>query len=100
VSVSGVETIRDLIQVWTTDAGSPDRLVHAGRRWRVSDKPTLWMGRIDWWSIQGLDRPSAADLEQEMWSFRATADDGEKRMFDVARDRVSTTWWLISPTTE
>jgi hypothetical protein len=66
----------------------------------VSDKPTLWIGCTDWWTIRGLGRPSAADLEQEMWSFRATADDGEKRMFDFARDRATNTWWLVAPSTE
>ncbi len=96
-----VQVARELIQVWATDSGSPDRLFCDGRRWRVSDKPTLWIGRSDWWSIRGLGRPTAADLEQEMWSFRATADDdGEKRMFDVARDRAANTWWLVTPMTE
>lgn len=98
--MNGVDATRDLIQVWTTDTGSPDRLVHEGRRWRVTDKPTLWIGRTDWWTIRGLGRPSAADLEQEMWSFRAAAADGEKRMFDLARDRSTGSWWLIEPTME
>lgn len=96
----GVEASRDLIQVWTTETGSPDRLVWGWRRWRVIDKPTLWIGRTDWWSIRGLGRPTAADLEQEMWSFRAEAEDGERRMFDVARDRTANAWWLITPTQE
>lgn len=55
----------------------PERLVYAGRRWRVSDVPTRLRDSV--WSAPatGPTRPLNG------WRFQATDDTGEAMVFDV-----------------
>ncbi|MCU1477846.1 MAG: hypothetical protein JWQ64_2539 [Subtercola sp.] len=57
--------------------GTPERLVWFGRRWRISDTPTELTE-----FLYAITHPPALDG----WRFQATNEDGESRVFDVARD--------------
>lgn len=35
--------------VWSDDAGRPLRLIWQGRRWRVTDRPTVITAPVSWW---------------------------------------------------
>jgi len=63
--------------LWMTD-DMPVRMIYAGRRWRVTDRPTRLRESI--W---------AAPLEEHVglygWRFQATDGEGEALVFDVYR---------------
>ncbi|MBB5641435.1 hypothetical protein [Cryobacterium roopkundense] len=76
------------VTVWTSEAGSPVRVMWRSRRFRVSDTPTALVGTSDWWKpfepySYGIGHPP---LDIAGWRFQATADDGETHVFDVSQD--------------
>ena len=61
------------VAVWLVE-GIPSRLVHAGRRYRVTDTPT----RLE------EDNPDLAHrLGLRGWRFQGTDESGESHMFDI-----------------
>jgi len=64
------------------DGELPARLVHEGRRWRVSDMPTRLFGEASW-SHELLTHPPRALVG---WRFQATSGEGTTHMFEVVRD--------------
>ncbi len=72
--------------VWTDEEGIPLRLIWSGRRFIVSGRPIRWFDRLPWWTTAGrAPAGGAADLlEQPMWQVRATAEDGQILIFDLA----------------
>jgi hypothetical protein len=64
------------VTLWMKD-DVPDRLVYAGRRWRVSDTPTRLRDSI-WTAPAGGPRQPLYG-----WRFQATSEDGEAIVFDV-----------------
>lgn len=71
--------------VWADATGRPVRLIWAGRRWRVTDRPTVITAPSAWWwRCDPLGRALyAAPRECVGWRFQATAEGGESRVFDL-----------------
>jgi hypothetical protein len=84
----GMATLRESVEVWTSEAGEPQRLVWRARRFRVTDTPTSLVGPSEWWTpFAGHDiSPGRVPLAISGWRFQASADDGETHVFDVAHD--------------
>jgi hypothetical protein len=61
--------------VWTNPSGIPERLVWAGRRYRVSDRPTALESDLD-----AVTHPLAVPVG---WRFQGTDDEGVATVFDV-----------------
>ncbi len=83
--------------VWADPDGRPMRLVWGGRRWRVSDQPTVITEPVSWW--RRLD-PDARSLHLAPrtctgWRFQATADDGRTCVLDV-RDEGDPARWFVA----
>ncbi|HKH08428.1 MAG TPA: hypothetical protein VKA62_05700 [Agromyces sp.] len=75
------------VEVWTTAAGEPARLVWRARRFRVNDTPTPLVTPCDWWQpFTDSGAPGRPPLEISGWRFQAATDDGETHVFDVAHD--------------
>ena len=72
-----------MVALWLVD-GIPVRLVHAGRRYRVSDMPTR---------LEDENPDLAYRLNLTGWRFQGTGDDGRSLMFVVRR--AGEEWWLI-----
>lgn len=90
----------DVVHVWVSASGSPERFVAAGRRYRVVSKPAMWLDRAPWWSVQrpGRAAPTAADLEREIWRVRAALlDDGSEIDVDLERDSATGRWSVAEP---
>jgi len=87
--------VRESVEVWTSDAGEPVRLVWRARRFRVSDTPTALVGPCDWWSpFSGHDvTPGRVPLAISGWRFQASSADGETHVFDVEHDGAR--WQLL-----
>jgi hypothetical protein len=66
------------LTLWLVD-DIPSRMFYAGRRWRVSDRPTRLRESI--WSADVDDPPRGL----YGWRFQATDDAGESVVFDVYR---------------
>jgi hypothetical protein len=72
--------------VWVDADGVPERMLWRGERYRVSDRPTVWMRTSAWWapfggSDLGYGRPP---LSIGGWRFRATTETGGvTSVFDV-----------------
>jgi len=77
--------VQEFVEVWTSDAGQPERLVWRARRFRVTDTPTALVGPCDWWSpfSEHDVSPGRVPLAISGWRFQASADDGETHVFDV-----------------
>ena len=71
------------IAIWLVN-GKPARLVHGGRRYRVTDKPTR---------LEDENPDLAHRLNLAGWRFQGTDDDGRSLMFDVRI--VGDEWRLI-----
>jgi len=89
--------VNESIKVWTTETGSPERLVWRSRRFRVTDTPTALVGTSDWWKpfephTYGIGHPP---LDIAGWRFQATADDGESHIFDVSPAEEQGRWQLL-----
>ena len=71
--------------VWADPDGRPTRLVWAGTRWRVTDKPTVITEPVSWWRRLDVDAQalSMAPRTCTGWRFQATADDGRSCVLDV-----------------
>lgn len=85
--------------VWSDESGRPLRLIWQGRRWRVTDRPTVITAPVSWW--WRVD-PDGADLdlapaECAGWRFQATGEHGETRVFDL-RDTGDPRRWLVVKT--
>lgn len=83
--------------VWADPEGRPMRLVWAGRRWRVSDQPTVITEPVSWW--RRLD-PDARSLHLAPrtctgWRFQATSDDGRTCVLDVRDDGDPARWFVV-----
>jgi hypothetical protein len=68
---------QDSASIWMVD-DVPDRMVFAGRRWRVTDMPTRLRESV--WGAR-LDQPQSL----YGWRFQATSEAGDVVMFDVFR---------------
>lgn len=71
---------QDTATVWTAPDGTPQRLIWAGRRFQVVDKPIAWMGRCSWWEAPTRVPVGAGSqsVERPMWQVTAKAlDNGE-----------------------
>ncbi|MGY6497002.1 MAG: DUF6504 family protein [Microcella sp.] len=85
--------------VWSDDAGRPLRLIWRGRRWRVTDRPTVITAPVSWWwrlDPDGVDL-DLAPAECAGWRFQATGERGETRVFDI-RDTGDPRRWLVVKT--
>jgi hypothetical protein len=80
--------VQEIVEIWSGEAGEPERLVWRSRRFRVTDMPTPLVGPCDWWSpfSEHDVSPGRVPLEISGWRFQASADDGETHVFDVAYD--------------
>ena len=63
------------VALWTDSAGTPERLFWSGRRYRVTDTPTLV--EIEW---AAFTHPPEVP---RTWRFQGSSDDGDVRVFDV-----------------
>ncbi len=83
--------------LWADEQGRPLRLVWAGTRWRVSDRPTVITEPVSWW--RRIDEDARAlDLAPRTctgWRFQATADDGRSCVFDVRDDGDPARWFVV-----
>ncbi|WP_336624973.1 MULTISPECIES: hypothetical protein [unclassified Microbacterium] len=62
--------------IWFVD-DHPTRMLYAGRRWRVSDRPTRLRASV--WEVAHGGHMSG-------WRFQATDEVGESYVFDVFAD--------------
>jgi len=74
-------TMHEPVALWF-DGEVPVRLVHAGRRWRVTDRPTRLWGEPTY-SHELLTHPPRGVVG---WRFQATSTDRTTHMFEVVRD--------------
>lgn len=75
------------VAVWFGDDARPQRLVWAGRRYRVTDMPTP----LDF-EVPIITHPPLIPG----WRFQGTTDDGESHVFDVLGDTSGQRWRLIN----
>ncbi len=64
--------------VWLLD-DVPVRMIHEGRRWRVTDTPTR-LEREPWYLPPGITHPGAGF---DGWRFQGTDIEGTSHIFDV-----------------
>lgn len=76
------------IAVWTTADGVPERIVWRGRRYRVTDTPTLLDSPDVWFATHPTPVARA-------WRFQGTADDRTTRIFDVRFEQTRGEWQLL-----
>jgi hypothetical protein len=83
--------------VWADPDGRPMRLVWAGTRWRVSDRPTVITEPVSWWRRLDPDAraPHLAPRACTGWRFQATADDGRTCVLDVRDDGDPARWFVV-----
>ncbi len=76
-----ISTTRSAVALWFVD-GTPDRLVHDGTRWRVTDTPT------EMWHEPAFVPALITHPPQQFvgWRFQATDGVGTTHMFEVLRD--------------
>ncbi|MBC7725498.1 MAG: hypothetical protein H7146_12270 [Burkholderiaceae bacterium] len=75
------------VAVWTAETGRPQRLFWGGRRYRVTDTPTLVDADFGF-----ITHPP--DLPP-VWRFQGTTDDGQSLVFDVRFDHARGEWVLL-----
>ena len=76
-----ISTTRSAVALWFA-GGAPDRLVHDGTRWRVTDMPTeMWDEPA--WTPALITHPPQRFVG---WRFQATDEAGTTHMFEVLRD--------------
>ena len=83
--------------VWADTDGVPMRLVWAGTRWRVTDRPTVITEPVSWWHRVDPDA-RALDLAPRDctgWRFQVTADDGRCCVVDVRDDGDPARWFVV-----
>lgn len=83
--------------VWSDADGRPIRLVWAGARWRVTDRPTVITEPVAWWrrldpDARALDR---APRECTGWRLQATADDGRSCILDIRDGGDPSRWFVV-----
>lgn len=80
--------LREFVEVWTSETGTPTRLVWRARRFRVNDTPTPLVGPADWWEpFAGHElSPGRGPLAIAGWRFQARSEEGETHVFDVGHD--------------
>ena len=90
-----MRTLQEPVEVWTSDEGTPERIVWRARRFRVNDTPTALVGPCDWWNpfAQHDVSPGRVPLSISGWRFQARADDGETHVFDIEHD--GPRWQLV-----
>lgn len=71
-------TVDRTATIWMSN-DIPERMVYAGRRWRITDMPTRL--RHSNWSVV----PGEAHSGLYGWRFQGTDDDGLSLVFDVYR---------------
>lgn len=83
--------------LWADEQGRPLRLVWAGTRWRVTDRPTVITEPVSWWRRLDVDA-RALELAPRActgWRFQATADDGRSCVFDVRDEGDPARWFVV-----
>jgi len=83
--------------VWADSDGRPLRLVWAGARWRVTDRPTVITEPVSWWRRLDVDA-LALDIAPRTctgWRFQATADDGRSCVLDVRDEGDPARWFVV-----
>ncbi len=91
------ETPDPLAMLWADEQGRPLRLVWAGTRWRVTDRPTVITEPVSWWRRLDVDA-RALELAPRActgWRFQATADDGRSCVFDVRDEGDPARWFVV-----
>ena len=80
---------REKIALWEND-GVPTRLVWAGQRYRINDRPTQLGGpsELIW-------HPTHLPPTWIGWRFQAVGDDGKSLVFDVQLDETAGEWELL-----
>jgi len=75
------------VAVWFGADAKPQRLVWAGRRYRVTDMPTPLE-----FDLSLITHPPVVPG----WRFQGTTEDGDTRVFDVQGDSSGQHWRLIN----
>ncbi|MDO9590243.1 MAG: hypothetical protein Q7J04_03780 [Microcella sp.] len=83
--------------LWTDERGLPLRLVWAGTRWRVTDRPTVITEPVSWWRRLDVDARALDHAPRTCtgWRFQATADDGRSCVFDVRDEGDPARWFVV-----
>ncbi len=91
------ETVDPLAILWADEQGRPLRLVWAGTRWRVTDRPTVITEPVSWWRRLDVDARAIEYAPRSCtgWRFQATADDGRSCVFDVRDDGDPARWFVV-----
>ncbi|MDR0847530.1 MAG: hypothetical protein LBN10_00570 [Propionibacteriaceae bacterium] len=90
-------SVGDLVAVWTTPAGAPQRLEWGGCKFVVSAKPVAWIDRVPWWqlSTRAPNGSTGALLERLTWRVQAMSiDDGQTLTLDLVPSPQND-WWQV-----
>jgi hypothetical protein len=81
--------VQEIVEIWSGEAGEPERLVWRSRRFRVTDMPTPLVGPCDWWSpfSEHDVSPGRVPLEISGWRFQASSTPGSRRYADFSARR-------------
>ncbi|MDR0488812.1 MAG: DUF6504 family protein [Propionibacteriaceae bacterium] len=83
----------DLVAVWATETGVPQKFEWRGHSYVVCGHPVPWVDRLPWWSL-GQEGPLNA-LEQQMWRVSGVnPDTGHVTCVDLAVEEPS--WWRLA----
>lgn len=79
--------VSEMITLWFTPSGVPERMVWDGRRFLVTTRPILWLDRTRWWQQIGpVKKEDSGSIDVPVWRFEITPVDGESesQLVDVA----------------
>ena len=84
----------ELVAVWASDTGVPQRFEWGGHRYLVCGRPVPWVDRMPWWS-RAAEVGTIQAPEQQMW--RVTGMDaitGDVTCVDLAVEEPR--WWRVT----
>lgn len=81
-------TVSEMVTLWFTPNGVPERMVLGNRRYLVTNRPVLWVDRTRWWQgIGPVKKEDANSIDVPVWRFEISPVDGQDgpQIVDVAK---------------
>ena len=86
----------DLVAVWASATGVPQRFEWQGRRFEVCGRPVPWIDRAPWWS-RAAQVGTIQAPEQRMWRVAGMdTTTGEVTKVDLAVEVNESDWWRLT----